>query len=239
MDGLPAASQQITVNGLILDVDYDGTSFTVANTAVGDMPIADVQALLATTTYENTMASATLGDRTLNLSVNDGDADSNIATSTITVIPNNVSVSASKLDTNEDTPVGLGLSINPDLYSGGQLEDILGVATGYRAGTAGTTATSFAIPNNVTSIVVTGYSTRSNNTSVSDIYNDDYQLLSAQIDLAAGRSNGTLARIIDLTNGATRDADQYSWFDAELGTSVLSGSGIIVGDSASGTDPLF
>ena len=157
--------------------------------------------MLAAATYENATASAIPGDRSFAVSVNDGVADSNIATTTITVIPDYLSVAASKLHTNEDVPVNLGLTIDPDLFSGGALEDVVGVATGYRADSAGTAATSFTIPDNVTSIVITGYSNRPNNTAINDNFNDDYQILSTRVDLAAGTTSGTLSHIAHLTSG--------------------------------------
>ena len=83
LDGIPS-SQTIDVNGTTYTVTYDGTDIVVTDPA-GEIPLADAQALLAATTYSNDDPTPTVGDRTFDITVNDGDADSNTATSTITV----------------------------------------------------------------------------------------------------------------------------------------------------------
>ena len=51
----------------------------------GEMPIGDIEALIASTTYANNSPLPTVGDRTIAIVVNDGDVNSNTATSTITI----------------------------------------------------------------------------------------------------------------------------------------------------------
>ena len=84
LDGTADATQQITIGGFTFDVTYDGTDLTIVGSG-GEMPVTDVEAFIAATTYNNAATLPTAGDRTLDFIVNDGDVDSNIATSTITV----------------------------------------------------------------------------------------------------------------------------------------------------------
>lgn len=81
----PAATQQITVNGVIFDVAFDGTQFSVTNSTGADMPNAALQSLIAGITYNNTSPTPTTGSRTFSFVINDGTANSNTATSTISV----------------------------------------------------------------------------------------------------------------------------------------------------------
>lgn len=239
MDGLARATEQITVNGVMLDVTYDGTGFTVTRNGGGTIANTDIATLLAATTYENSTASAIPGDRTLSISASDGAFDSNIATSRITVIPDYLSVASPLITINEDQSTTLGVTVDPDLYLGGPLQDVIGTSTGFRVSGAGATSTDFTIPDNVTGIVITGYSTEPDDTAASDTFNDDYQVLSAYVDVARGISNGTLTRHIDLSTGGSRDADQFSWLAAELGTAVQDGSATLSGETAGGTNPTF
>ena len=67
-------------------IDYDGAeAFAVTRSGGGDMPLADLEALIRSITYENQSASPTVGIRTFSLMVNDGDGNSNTAVSSINV----------------------------------------------------------------------------------------------------------------------------------------------------------
>lgn len=216
LDGAAAATQQITINGSVLDVDYDGTDLTVTDSLGGSISHTDAETLLAGIRYEDTATPPTAGTRTFSISVNDGTSDSVIAQSQIQVVRDYIGVASNTLTTDENTPVSLGISVAPDLLLGGALEDIVGTAIGYRAATAGATPTGFTIPGTATGIVITAYSNLPTDTGADDLYNDDYQTLTARIDLATQTSSGTLARIINVSNGGSRVADQYSWSNADL-----------------------
>lgn len=239
LNGVAAADQQITINSVLLNVSYDGTDLIVTRDGGDRISNADVLQILRATTYHNTLTNPIPGNRTFTITTNDGANDSNQTVTTIDVIPDYLTVAATSVTLNEDATAGLGVTVDPDLYFGGPLQDIVGTATGFRSSSAGSTATSFTIPSNVTGIVITGYSTEPDDTPANDTYNDDYQVLSAYIDVAKGISNGTLTRHIDLSGGGTRDADQFSWEGAELGTGVLDGSGVLSGETAGGTNPVF
>jgi hypothetical protein len=69
------------VTGLTFDVSADGATLTFNGSAA----IADYTSVLKLITFENTSENPVAGDRTIEMTVNDGDIDSNLATSTITV----------------------------------------------------------------------------------------------------------------------------------------------------------
>ncbi len=80
----------VTVGGTTFDVDYDGAeSISFNRTGGGEMPEADIEALIRSITYEHTSEDPTAGDRTFSFVTSDGDANSNTAVSTITVVPVN------------------------------------------------------------------------------------------------------------------------------------------------------
>ena len=136
----------------------------------------------------------------------------------------------------EDTSIDLGLTLNPSLTDGGQLQDIIATETGYRDSSAGTTSTEFLIPAGTTGIRITGFSTRDIGTGAADTLNDDYQFLNASIDLGTETVNGYIGHIID--RGPAR-SDQFGFEEAPLGTSILTGGGTIVGDANNNIDPTF
>ncbi len=81
------------VSGVTFDVSADGTVLTFSGSAT----MADYETVLESISFENTSENPVAGDRTIELTVNDGALDSNTATSTITVTPVN---DASILDLN-------------------------------------------------------------------------------------------------------------------------------------------
>ncbi|MGE0414689.1 MAG: Calx-beta domain-containing protein, partial [Verrucomicrobiales bacterium] len=60
--------------------------FAFANNSAGDMPVNDLRTLIASTTYRNESLLPSLGNRILSATVNDGDAVSNTATTTLSVV---------------------------------------------------------------------------------------------------------------------------------------------------------
>ena len=136
----------------------------------------------------------------------------------------------------EDTPIDLGLTLNPSLTDGGQLQDIIATEAGFRDSTAGTTSTDFLIPAGTTGIRITGFSTRDIGTAAVDEFNDDYQFLNASIDLGTETVNGYIGHIID--QGPAR-SDQFGFEEAPLGAPILTGGGTIVGDADDNINPTF
>ena len=85
-----ADTQTVTVGGTTFQVVYDGAGgFTITDNGGGHMPLADVELLLAGTTYQNTSDDPTDGDRTIGITVTDPSGDSATATSTVNVDPVN------------------------------------------------------------------------------------------------------------------------------------------------------
>ncbi len=82
---LDGAAESLTVGTLPAGITasaYDPATGTI--TLTGDAPIADYQAAIAGITYNNTATLPNQADRVIDVSVNDGEKDSNVAVSTIT-----------------------------------------------------------------------------------------------------------------------------------------------------------
>ena len=79
----------VAVGGTSFAIDYDGAeSFGVTKDGVGEMPIADAEALLLSLTYENVSQDPTAGERVFDIVISDGALGAS-ATSTISVVPVN------------------------------------------------------------------------------------------------------------------------------------------------------
>jgi VCBS repeat-containing protein len=75
-----------TVGGTDFEIDFDGSGFSISKDLGGNMPLADLEALIRGITYENTSQNPTTGNRTIDIEVQDaGGLMSPVATSTITV----------------------------------------------------------------------------------------------------------------------------------------------------------
>ncbi|NOG61597.1 MAG: DUF4347 domain-containing protein, partial [Proteobacteria bacterium] len=117
-----------TVGGIVYDVVYNsGTgAMSIDRNDSTEMTLAEAQAVLAATSYQNTSGSVTDGDRTFTVTVNDGDINSLAATSTISVsdgIDDPVDATDNNYDTLTDTAVsgnvitddtGAGVDTDPD-----------------------------------------------------------------------------------------------------------------------------
>ncbi len=82
---LDGAAESLVVGTLPAGITasaYDPATGTI--TLTGDAPIADYQAAIAGITYNNTSGTPNQADRVIDVTVNDGDANSNTAISTIT-----------------------------------------------------------------------------------------------------------------------------------------------------------
>ena len=155
LDGIPL-SQTIDINGTTYTVAYDGTDIVVTDPA-GEIPLADAQTLLAATTYLNDDPTPTLGDRTFDITVNDGDADSNTATSTITVATDIATTAwsisgAASVDEGASTTYTVTLD-NALLQSGEQASVDLGLTDGL------TSSADYASVDNAVVAAVAAYNT--------------------------------------------------------------------------------
>ena len=88
LDAATNSTTAVLVGGVSYDVTFTAAtaSFNISRTDSAEMTAAEAQAVLAATTYRNDSVLPTVGDRIFDVCVNDGDVDSNIATSTITVV---------------------------------------------------------------------------------------------------------------------------------------------------------
>ena len=174
--------------------------------------------------------------------INDGAGGTSTATVTISIAGASdfLFVADPTLQTPEDTAISLGISVAPDLFNGGALQDVIGTAALFRSDSAGNAPSTATVPNGTSSIVVTGYSTQFRNTVNHNDRNDDYQLLNAYINLAKGTSSGRIAFLTaGLDDGSASVLDQYSWENVPLGQSVLSDPSKVIGNAAGSSDPTF
>ena len=76
----------VTVGGVMYDVTYTSGVMTVVKNGGGMMSVGEVTAVLLDATYANGAGPPTVGDRTLDVVVSDGDDLSKTATATVSVI---------------------------------------------------------------------------------------------------------------------------------------------------------
>lgn len=227
-----------TINGFLSvnDLNLDGPADTYAKLTD---PLNGTVVVNADGSFHYTPNIGFAGTDQFSYSIDDGAGGTDSANVDINVASSSdfLSTTNSFLITQEDTPVPLGISVAPDLFDGGALLDIISSDVGYRSPTAGATPTVFTIPAGASSVVVTGYSTQSNNTAGSDDTDDDYQLLNARIDLINGASSGRVAFIND---GRLSLLDQFSWEQVLLGQAALSDPAKVIGYHAvEASNPTF
>ena len=164
-------SPTVIVGGTTFLIDYDGDqSLGINRSGGGDMPASDLLALIASITYEHTSGNPTAGDRTFDFVINDGDGNSKIAVSTITVIvptatfQQGVSGYTGTQDTFIDefqpiTDKGNEITVDIDLFDGGtdattqgllRFDNIFGPAAGQIP--VGASITSAELTVNVTNV---------------------------------------------------------------------------------------
>ncbi len=114
------STQTTTVGGTTFQIVYDrsGTPdlFTITRDGGGDMPIPDLEALIASIQYDNNAGTPTLGVREFDFIVSDGTTNSNVGESTVTIIANNppVAVGDSFTTPEEQSVVIVALSNDTD-----------------------------------------------------------------------------------------------------------------------------
>nr|MCU0566371.1 DUF4347 domain-containing protein [Oculatellaceae cyanobacterium Prado106] len=79
------SSGTATVGGTVFAIAGTNSTVTLTKQGGGDIPNADIQTLLRGITYQNNSEDPSGGDRIITVLANDGNIDSNLATSTITV----------------------------------------------------------------------------------------------------------------------------------------------------------
>jgi len=122
---------------------------------------------------------------TLTYSVDDGAGGSATATVTLDVVLTSdfLTPASNFLIGQEDIPTPLNLTVDASLEFGGTLQDVIGVDALYREENEGGSAVVSTVPAGTTGINITGYATRNVNTTQNDGFNDDYELISVNIDL--------------------------------------------------------
>ncbi len=79
-----------TVGATDFEIDFDGSGFSIQRDISGEMPEADVQALIRSIIYENLSENPTVGNRTLDFIPQDGDALVGLTSiSTVSVVAQN------------------------------------------------------------------------------------------------------------------------------------------------------
>ncbi|WP_075082765.1 Calx-beta domain-containing protein [Mariniblastus fucicola] len=88
LDATSDATTTINVGGISYDVSFVAATsrFDITRSDLSEMTTVEAEAILGDTTYRNDSALPTESDRIFGVCVNDGDVDSNLATSTISVI---------------------------------------------------------------------------------------------------------------------------------------------------------
>ncbi len=81
----PQADDLLTVGGLPAGISVDGASTATSIILTGATSLADYQAALQQVFYQNTGETPDPADRTIDVTVNDGIAASNIAVATIAI----------------------------------------------------------------------------------------------------------------------------------------------------------
>ena len=175
----------------------------------------------------------------LSYSIDDGEGGVDTATVTFDVVLTSdfLTPAANFVIGQEDVPTPLNLTVDPSLEYGGTLQDIIGTDALYRAENQIGVPVSSPIPVGTTGINITGYATRNVGTNANDLHNDDYQLLSINIDLREGTYSGRLTYSIH-PNQIAGTIDQYTWLNVPLGQSVLSDTSYVSGDWTGDADPL-
>ena len=226
-----AVSGSLSTNDLNLDGPSDSYSLDTP-------PVNGITTVNADSSFTYTPNIGYAGSDTFTYLIEDGAGGTSTATVTVDIAgaSNFISANSSFIVAAEDHSIPLGLSVAPDLFSGGALQDLISSDNKFRPDNAGGTPTVSTIPANATSITITGFSTQSINTAGADDTDDDYQLLNARIDLVTGTSSGQVAFLND---GKLSLLDQYSWASVPLGAAVLSDASKVIGNYTGASNPTF
>ncbi|MEM1365137.1 MAG: DUF4347 domain-containing protein, partial [Pseudomonadota bacterium] len=176
--------QSTSLNGSVATNDFDPDDDSLSYTLVAPGPLKGDLTLNTDGTFSYTPQIGFVGSDSFQYTVTDGNGGSVTETVNITIERTSDKLSAAgPITTDEDVPVNLGLSVAPDVYLGGNLQDVIGTATGFRA--AGSLAgTEFDLPANAKGVTITAFSNLPTDTGNEDQFNDDYQILRLRVDLA-------------------------------------------------------
>ena len=88
LDATSDSTTSVTIGGTSYDVAFTAAtaSFNIVRTDSAEMTAAEAQAILAATAYRNDSTLPTESDRLFHICIDDGDTNSNLATSTISVV---------------------------------------------------------------------------------------------------------------------------------------------------------
>lgn len=120
---------------------------------------------------------------------------------------------------NEDTPIPLGISVDPVLTSGGQLFNVIGTQTGFRNASDGNTATGFTVPPDTTAIRITAFGGNNNGSASGGVEEEDYQTVTVIADLETQTYSGHIFSVI---GQSTQSNDDYSFSNVPFGSSSIS-----------------
>ncbi|HKX44861.1 MAG TPA: Ig-like domain-containing protein [Burkholderiaceae bacterium] len=228
---------------------YDPTTGTL--TLAGDASLADYQAALQTVTFSNGLDNLSAVARTIQITVNDGSGNSNVAVSTISVTPTDdapVNTVPGAQTTNEDTTqVIAGISV-ADIDST-SLNTTLSVGSGTLSVLTGTGAT---ITGNGSGSVTLSGTAAQINTAIAAISYKPAADYSGSATLTVQTSDGTLsststvaitvAPVVDvptLTSVAGSNWSSYTedWQDRNVTSGSMSWTGSRAIEAGVGSDP--
>ncbi len=120
------SSTTVTIQGTnyTINVTNSGATVNVVPTAGGDITSTQTEQLLRSITYLNNASDPIIGDRTFDFVLNDGQSDSNVATSIITIpvnTPPNIDLDDDDSSTATGNDYQATFSTNPVVISGGDV----------------------------------------------------------------------------------------------------------------------
>ncbi len=123
----------------------------------------------------------------------------------------------------EDSAIGLGITVDPQLSQGGSQLDLIGTEAGFRDAGAGATPTNFTIPAGATIVRLTGYGGNDNGANAGS--QEEYQGTTLVVNL---ENNTYAGHTFYIFNQGTASNDNYAFSGVPLG--AASDSGTVTGD---------
>ncbi len=123
----------------------------------------------------------------------------------------------------EDSAIGLGITVDPQLSQGGSQLNLIGSEAGFRDAGAGATPTNFTIPAGTTIVRLTGYGGNDNGGGAGS--QEEYQGTTLVVNL---ENNTYAGHTFYIFNQGTASNDNYAFSGVPLG--AASDSGTVTGD---------
>ncbi len=123
----------------------------------------------------------------------------------------------------EDSAIGLGITVDPQLSQGGSQLNLIGTEAGFRDAGAGATPTNFTIPAGTTIVRLTGYGGNENGANAGS--QEEYQGTTLVVNL---ENNTYAGHTFYIFNQGTASNDNYAFSGVPLG--AASDSGTVTGD---------